>query len=61
MEVYRDEDVGFWKLEASDEEWELSPTTSKRSRPAVSGTRWALIDADPELALLPAHPEPEES
>ncbi|HZY72151.1 MAG TPA: hypothetical protein VFE22_03480 [Edaphobacter sp.] len=25
MELYRDDDVGFWKLEATDEEWELKP------------------------------------
>lgn len=25
MDLYRDDEVGFWKLEASDEEWELKP------------------------------------
>src|SRR6185295_4148754 len=25
MDLYRDEDVSFWKLEASNEEWELRP------------------------------------
>lgn len=25
MELYRDDEVGFWKLEATDEEWKLKP------------------------------------
>lgn len=25
MDLYRDDEVSFWKVEASDEEWELKP------------------------------------